>query len=157
MIAVTLICVGKLKEKHFQTACEEYLKRLRPFAAVTVTELPEKPVETEAEIAPALDAEGNAIERAIPKNAFFIVLSPEGRQMPIEAFAARIDALASGGESRICFLIGGSNGICPRIKKQANLLLSMSEMTFPHHLARVMLLEQLYRAFAILNHRKYHK
>lgn len=157
MISVTLICVGKLKEKHYQAACEEYLKRLRAFASVTVVELPERPVDSDSEIAPALESEGDAIERAIPKGAFLIVMSPEGSQLPSEAFAARIDTLASGGDSRLCFVIGGSNGICPRLKQRAGWLLSMSKMTFPHHLARVMLLEQLYRAFAILNHRKYHK
>lgn len=157
MMSVTLLCVGKLKETHYLAACAEYQKRLRPFVSLTVVELAERPAQTPQEIASALAAEGEAIERAVPKGMFLVVLSPEGMRMTSEKFAARLNALAGGGESRLCFLLGGSNGICERVKKRADLLLSMSEMTFPHHLARVMLLEQLYRAFSILNHMKYHK
>lgn len=157
MMSITLLCVGKLKEKHYLAACEEYIKRLRPSAALAVVELAERPVQTPQEIAGALTAEGEAIGRAVPKGAYLVALSPEGRRMTSEAFAAKLNSLASGGDSRLCFLIGGSNGLCESVKQRADLLLSMSEMTFPHHLARVMLLEQLYRAFSILNHTKYHK
>lgn len=157
MLTVTVLCVGKLKEKHYADACAEYLKRLRPYASVTVTELPERPVEDDREIARSLAAEAELIEKNIPRGAYLIVLTPEGVQLDSEGFAAKVDTLASAGESRLCCLIGGSNGIDSRIKQRADLRLSFSKMTFPHHLARVMLLEQLYRAFSILNHTKYHK
>lgn len=157
MLSVTVVCVGRLKEKHFLLACEEYMKRLRPFVTLSVVEVAERPAEMPRDIPQALVAEGEAIDRVAPKGAFRIALSPEGKQMTSEALAAKLDMLAVGGASRLCFLIGGSNGLCERIKRQADFLLSMSEMTFPHHLARVMLLEQLYRAFSILNHTKYHK
>ena len=157
MVSVTLLAVGKLKEKHYIQACEEYLKRLRAFCSVTVTELPERPADTPAEIVKGLAAEADLIEKAIPKGAFFIVLTPEGTMLSSEGLAEKLQALNVGGESRICLLIGGSNGIDERIKRRADLKLSMSKMTFPHHLARVMVLEQVYRAFSILNHSRYHK
>ena len=157
MVSVTLLAVGKLKEKHYIAACEEYLKRLRAYASVTVTELPERPADTEVEIAKGLAAEAELIERAIPKGSFFIVLTPEGTMLSSEGLAEKLQTLNVGGESRLCFLIGGSNGIDERIKRRADLRLSMSKMTFPHHLARVMVLEQVYRAFSILNHSRYHK
>ena len=157
MVSVTLLAVGKLKEKHYIQACEEYLKRLRAFATVTVTELPERPADTPAEIAKGLAYEAELIEKAIPKGAFFIVMTPEGNMVSSEGLAEKMQAINVGGDSRICLLIGGSNGIDERIKQRADWKLSMSKMTFPHHLARVMVLEQVYRAFSILNHSRYHK
>ncbi|MBR5519715.1 MAG: 23S rRNA (pseudouridine(1915)-N(3))-methyltransferase RlmH [Clostridia bacterium] len=157
MVSVTLLAVGKLKEKHYIQACEEYLKRLRAFATVTVTELPERPADTPAEIAKGLALEAELIEKAIPKGAFFIVMTPEGNMVSSEGLAEKLQAINVGGDSRICLLIGGSNGIDERIKQRADWKLSMSKMTFPHHLARVMVLEQVYRAFSILNHSRYHK
>jgi len=160
MLDITLLCVGKLKESYFAAACGEYGKRLGAYCRLTVTELAEarrSSDPTPGELAAALAREAEAIRAAVPKGAALIVLSPEGRLLPSEALAAALEKYAASGVSKLCFLIGGSDGIDAALKRDAALLLSMSPMTFPHHLARVMLLEQLYRAFTITRGGKYHK
>ena len=104
-----------------------------------------------------MDKEAVDIERALGKDAYVIAMCVEGKQLKSEDFAQKINSLAVSGRGRICFVIGGSFGISQRIKQRADMRLSMSEMTFPHHLARVMLAEQIYRAFKIIKGSKYHK
>ena len=141
MLRVTIICQGRLKEPHYIAACAEYMKRLGAYCKAEVMELPE---------------DGDVAAR-IPKGAYVIALCIEGEKLSSPALAARLEKLAGRGESRICFLIGGSEGLSEAVKTSADWRLSMSDMTFPHHLARVMLLEQLYRAFTITAGAKYHK
>ena len=160
MLNVTLLCVGKMKEPHYIAAFEEYRKRLGAYCRFTLTEIPEQRLPespSEREIAAALEKEAAEIERAIPAQSYVIALCVEGRQMSSPAFARHIESIQTAGRSRLCCIVGGSCGLSARIKQRADLALSMSEMTFPHHLFRVMLAEQLYRALNILDGGKYHK
>ena len=160
MFAVTLICVGKLKEKFYLAASEEYAKRLRGYVDFTLIELPETRLPDDpspAQIAQGLAKEAELIRARIPKGAWFCVLTPEGTELSSEGLAERLQAEKLNGRSAACFLIGSSFGIDARIKRMADFRLSFSKMTFPHHLMRVMALEQLYRAESILAGTKYHK
>ncbi len=157
MLSIDIICVGKLKEKFFVDAVNEYKKRLGAYCKLNICELSEIAVKNEAEIQKALDSEGEAISSKIPKDAYVIAMCVEGESLSSEKLSEKISGLAVQGKSKLCFLIGGSNGISEKIKSAANLRLSMSKMTFPHHLARVMVLEQIYRAFKIEEGSGYHK
>ena len=138
MFSITLLCMGKLKEKFYTAAAEEYSKRLRAFADFRIVELPEYRLPDDP-------------------NETQIAQTPEGRLLSSEELASALHGVKTGGRSAACFLIGSSFGIDPSIKAMADLKLSMSKMTFPHHLARVMALEQLYRAESIQAGTKYHK
>ena len=160
MVTIQLICVGKLKEKHFAAACAEYGKRLGAFCKLTVTELaedrlPENP--SPAQIEAALEKEAGAILAKLPKGGKVIALCVEGDLLDSPALAAQMEKWTVEGASHLTFLIGGSFGLHPSVKARAQLRLSMSPMTFPHHLARVMVLEQIYRAFKINEGSSYHK
>ena len=160
MFTMTLICMGRLKEKFYISAAEEYGKRLRAYVDFRLIELPEARLSeepSETEIAQALQKEAALIRAKIPKGSFFCVLTPEGTQLSSQELAQTLAAQKSGGCSSACFLIGSSFGIDAAVKAMADLRLSFSKMTFPHHLARVMALEQLYRAEAIQHGSKYHK
>lgn len=160
MFSVTLICMGKLKEKFYTAAAAEYEKRLQGYCQFKLLELPEARLPenpSPAEIAAGLDKEAETILAKIPKGAWFCVLTPEGKLLSSEALAQQMEQVKLSGKSSACFLIGSSFGIAPQVKARADLKLSMSPMTFPHHLARVMVLEQLYRAEAIQAGSKYHK
>ena len=160
MFNVTLICMGKCKEKFYIAAAEEYAKRLGGYCQFQLIELPEYRLPenpSQAEIAMGLAKEAEAIKKAIPKGAWFCTLTPEGKLQSSEELAATLKDVKNAGKSAACFLIGSSFGMDPSLKAMADLKLSMSKMTFPHHLARVMVLEQLYRAEAIQSGSKYHK
>lgn len=161
MMNVNLIVVGKLKESYFREACAEYSKRLKAFCRLSVTELAENRLPddpSEKEIMAALSAEGKAMKNFLSgKDCFNIALCIEGTKLSSEKLAEKIGDISVSGKSTLNFIIGSSFGIGDEIKKMCGLRLSMSEMTFPHMLARVMLLEQIYRAFQILNGGKYHK
>ena len=160
MFSLTLITVGKLKEKFYTAAAQEYAKRLRAYARFDLLELPEQrlpEVPSPAQVEAGLKKEGEQILAKVPKGAWLCVMSPEGRLLSSEQLADTLAGVKSGGKSSACFVIGSSFGLAPEVKQRADLLLSMSKMTFPHHLARVMLLEQLYRAEAIQAGSKYHK
>ena len=160
MQRVTVLCVGKLKEKFYIDAAAEYVKRLQRHCKLELIELPEQRLPDDpspAEIQKALRAEGDAIRERLPKGGAVIALCIEGTELSSEALSKKLAQLASAGASQLTFLIGGSFGLHPRVKQRADLRLSMSPMTFPHHLARVMLLEQLYRAYQIDAGTRYHK
>ena len=160
MIRVYLICVGKLKERFYKEACAEYVKRLSSFCKLTVLELPEEklpPNPSQAQIDAALTREAAAIRAKIPPNARVTALCVEGRLRSSREMAQMIPDLSFSRDKCMVFLIGGSFGLDETLKGEAQVRLSMSPMTFPHHLARVMLLEQLYRAFQINSGTKYHK
>lgn len=160
MLSVRLICVGKLGEKFWAEAVKEYEKRLGAYCKLEIIELPEQRLPqspSEGEIAQALEKEAALIEAKIPQGAAVIALCVEGKPMSSEQLAAHLGQLTVSGTSRLCLLIGGSCGLAARIKARAGLRLSMSPMTFPHHLARVMVLEQIYRALNIAAGGKYHK
>ena len=160
MLAVRLICVGKLGEKFWADAVREYEKRLGAYCKLEIIELPEQRLPqtpSQGEIDQALDKEAALIEARIPQGAAVIALCVEGKPLSSEQLADYLGRLTVSGTSRLCLLIGGSCGMAERVKQRAALRLSMSPMTFPHHLARVMVLEQLYRALNIAAGGKFHK
>jgi len=160
MFDITLITVGKLKEKFYLSAAGEYEKRLKAYCSFHLLELPEYRLPenpTAAEIALGLNKEADTILQKIPKGAWFCIFTPEGKSLSSEGFADKLKEVKLSGKSSACFLIGSSFGISPAIKQKADFKLSMGPMTFPHHLARIMVLEQLYRAEAIQTGSKYHK
>lgn len=160
MLNVTLICVGKMKEKFYMDAAAEYQKRLKGYCKLEVVELPEQKLPQDpnrTQIDGALDKECEAILARLPKGGRLVAMCVEGKPMSSPALADKVSGWMVSGASDLTFVVGGSYGLSPRIKERADLRLSMSEMTFPHHLARVMLLEQIYRAFKIREGSGYHK
>lgn len=160
MLQVRMICVGKMKERFFVDAFEEYRKRLGAYCRLEVTEiaeqrLPESP--SEAQISAALEREAGEILKAVPQDAYVVALCVEGREVPSEAMAELIAGRENSGKPKLCFVIGGSFGLSETVKNRADLRLSISKMTFPHHLARVLLAEQLYRGYKIREGSRYHK
>lgn len=160
MFSITLLTVGKLKEKFYLAAVDEYAKRLGAYCRFNLVELPETRLPEHpnaSEIAAGLKKEAELIAAAVPKGAWFCVLTPEGRELSSEALADKLREIKTVGKSAACFLIGSSFGIDAEIKRKADFRLSFGPMTFPHHLMRVMALEQLYRAETIQAGTKYHK
>ncbi|MBQ7330652.1 MAG: 23S rRNA (pseudouridine(1915)-N(3))-methyltransferase RlmH [Oscillospiraceae bacterium] len=160
MFSITLITMGKLKEKFYLSAAEEYCKRLKGYCDFQLLELPEYRLPdnpSASEIEAGLKKEGAEILSRIPKGSWFCILTPEGKTLSSEAFADKLKEVKLSGKSSACFLIGSSFGICKDVKAKADFKLSMGSMTFPHHLARIMVLEQIYRAEAIQAGSKYHK
>ena len=160
MFDITLITMGKLKEKFYISAAEEYAKRLGAYCRFTLLELPEQRLPenpSPAEISVGLEKEAELILSKIPRGAWLCVFTPEGKDLSSEQFAQKLSEVKISGKSAACFLIGSSFGMAQRIKDKADFRLSMGKMTFPHHLARIMVLEQLYRAEAIQAGSKYHK
>ena len=160
MFEITLITMGKLKEKFYISAAQEYAKRLSGYCRFTLLELPEYRLPenpSPAEIAAGLEKEAEDILSRIPKGAWFCVFTPEGKVISSETFAEKLASVKLSGKSSAYFLIGSSFGMALRVKEKADFKLSMGPMTFPHHLARIMVLEQLYRAEAIQAGSRYHK
>jgi 23S rRNA (pseudouridine1915-N3)-methyltransferase len=160
MIKVTIIAVGKLKEKYLRDACAEYLKRLGVYAKVNVIEVNEERCSdnpSATEIENVKQKEGQRIITKIPKSSFVVPMCIEGTQYSSEDFAKKIEATAVAGNGEITFIIGGSFGLSDEVKALGKLKLSFGKLTLPHQLMRVVLLEQIYRAFSILNNSKYHK
>ena len=160
MLTVGIICVGKLKEKYWKEACSEYIKRLSKFCKFSVQEISEYKVSEnpcDAEILAALNCEGKLILNAMSKFDKSVCLCIESKIFSSEDLSKLIEKESTYGISSICFVIGGSWGLSNRVKNKCDISLSMSRMTFPHQLARVMLCEQIYRAFNISANGKYHK
>ena len=158
--AIHIICVGKLKEKFYIDGAAEYIKRLGAYCRFQLTELPEERLPqnpSRAQIDAALEKEARSVEEKLPRGGAVIALCVEGELLSSEQLARRLDQWTAGGTNTLVFLIGSSYGMAPSLKARARLRLSMSPMTFPHHLARVMLLEQIYRCFKIGEGSGYHK
>lgn len=158
MLTINLICVGKLKEDYLRLAVAEYTKRLSAFCKLNLIELaeyklPNEP--SEAQIAKCIMAEGESIRLKV--KGYLFPLCIEGKQLSSEELSKKLETIALSGHSEISFVIGGSYGLWDEIKSKGDHKLSMSKMTFPHQLARVMLLEQIYRSFQISSNGKYHK
>lgn len=157
---INFIAMGKLKEAYFREACAEYLKRLGGYANARVIEpdpvnLPQKP--SPAQIESALRQEAGKIREQIKPGSFTVAMCIEGKTLSSEQLAQKLESAAGQGFSTVNFVVGSSFGLDAELKSQADLRLSMSPMTFPHSLARVMLMEQVYRAYSIINNGKYHK
>ena len=160
MINVQLIVLGKLKEKYMKDFAAEYEKRLSGYCKLSVTEL--EPIKlsdnpSEQEIKNALNKEMQMIKAKIPKNSYVFSMCIEGRQMSSEELSKKLEDIALSGKNNITFIIGSSFGLSQEIKQMSDYKFSMSKMTFPHKLARIMLTEQIYRAMSITNNGKYHK
>ncbi len=160
MLSVHIICVGKMKEKFYIGAAEEYMKRLSAYCRLTVTELAEEKLPqnpSQSQIDAALAREGQAIRSKLPSGAHMVALCVEGKPHSSEQLAQLVADCELNSAKHLVFLIGGSFGLDSTLKQECRVRLSMSPMTFPHHLARVMLLEQVYRAFKINEGSAYHK
>lgn len=160
MIKIRIIALSKLKEKYLRDAVDEYLKRLSAYAKTEVIELepfklPDSP--SLSEIQKALSAEAEIIKKKIPENSFVTAMCIEGKQLSSEKLSKTLTGKIDCGVGNLVFIIGSSYGLSEEIKALADLKLSFSEMTFPHQLFRVMLLEQIYRSFKISERSKYHK
>lgn len=151
----TIIAVGRLKERHWREAADEYLKRLGPYARVNVAEVADRDVTADEQR--ALEAEGADVLRALPADATVAVLEIGGRARSSAEFAAWIEALGSAGKPNVAFVIGGASGLHVDVLSRADERISLGPLTLPHQLARVVLLEQLYRAFRIMRGEPYHR
>ena len=160
MLKVNIICVGKIKETFFREAIDEYSKRLNSYCSLNIIEIkdekiPNNPSEKENQI--IKEKEGNNILSHIQKDSYVICLDLKGKQYTSEEFSQKINNISTNISCSISFVIGGSLGISQNVLKKANESISFSKMTFPHQLFRVILLEQIYRAFKIMNNETYHK
>ncbi|MCQ2463223.1 MAG: 23S rRNA (pseudouridine(1915)-N(3))-methyltransferase RlmH [Clostridia bacterium] len=160
MISVKIICLGKCKEQYLKDASAEYVKRLGTGYRFSLEELvpvrlPDNPNGTQISV--ALKAEAQMIKEKIPKGAVVVSLCIEGKMLTSEQLCLEMEKRAAAGEGSFAFIIGSSYGLDEEIKRLSDIRLSMSPMTFPHQLARIMLLEQLYRAYQIRLGTKYHK
>jgi len=159
-LKITLICVGKIKEEYLRQGVGGYLKRLQIYAQTKVIEVADESSPEGLNFKQkkqVLQKEGERILEKIPKDSFVFCLDLNGRQLASEEFARKFNSLTVGRESSWTFIIGGSMGLYEEIKSRANFNLALSQMTFPHQLARLILLEQIYRAFRILRNEPYHK
>lgn len=161
MIKINIICIGKIKEKYFTEAIGEYSKRLTAFCKFNILELNEEKIRSntpnQSQIAEVLDAEGKRLLQKIGSGDYVIAMCIEGKLMSSEELSRVIVDASIAGKSTVDFIIGGSYGLSNEVKSRANLKLSMSRMTFPHQMARMILSEQIYRAFEISSNGKYHK
>lgn len=160
MIKVTIIAVGKLKEKYLRDGCAEYVKRLGSFSKVNIVEIYEERCSdnpSPAEIEQVKTKEGERILAKIPKGAYVIPMCIEGTQMSSEEFSKKLEGVCVSGFGEVAFIIGGSFGLSDEVKATGKLRLSFGKLTLPHQLMRVILLEQIYRAFSISANTKYHK
>lgn len=161
MRKIEIICIGTLKEKYLRDAADEYIKRLSPYCSLFITELGETKIgdkATDSDIKHVIESEGNLILSKIPSGASVVTMCIEGRQFSSEDFSEQISSLMSDEtHSELCFVIGGSYGLSDAVKQRSSLKLSLSKMTFTHQISRVLLLEQIYRAFQIKTGGKYHK
>ena len=157
---ITVLCVGKVKEKFFTDAIKEYSKRLSRYCKLEIVEVADEKTPdgaSELVVSQIKEKEAERMEKYLPDSAYVIALAIEGKKLTSEKLAEKIDSLGISGTSHLVFLIGGSLGMSDRLLKRADYLLSFSDMTFPHQLMRVILLEQIYRSFRIINGEPYHK
>ena len=157
---ITILCVGKVKEKFYRDGIAEFVKRLSRYCKLEIMEVADEKTAEEAsetEIRIVKEKEGERLLKNIKDDAYVICLCIDGKQMDSEELSEKIEKLGIQGTSHIYFVIGGSLGLADDVIKRANLKLSFSPMTFPHQLMRLILLEQIYRAYRIMNHEPYHK
>ncbi len=161
MIRINIICIGKIKEKYFADAINEYAKRLSSFCKFNIVELSEEKIRSStpnsSQINEVIESEGKRIMQKISASDYVAAMCIEGKMLSSEELSKTLDSLSVAGKSTIDFVIGGSYGLSGTVKSRADLKLSMSRMTFPHQMARVILSEQIYRAFEISSNGKYHK
>ena len=160
MLHINIICIGKIKETFFKDSIDEYSKRLSKYCSLNIVELPDEKIPTnpsDKEISIIKDKEGQNILNNLKKDSYVICMDLKGKQYTSEDFSKKIENISINNNSSITFIIGGSLGISNNVLNVSNELISFSKMTFPHQLFRVILLEQIYRSFKILNNEEYHK
>lgn len=160
MLKITLLCVGKIKEKAMKGLIEEYVKRLSAYCRLNIVEVPDEscPEQFSTKEQELLkEREGEKLLGKLPKNAWIIPLEIQGKSLSSPQLAVKVQGWQNQGQSHLCFVIGGSLGLGSNLLKRGNYSLSFSAMTFPHQLMRVMTLEQIYRAFRIMRNEPYHK
>jgi 23S rRNA (pseudouridine1915-N3)-methyltransferase len=156
-LKIKIIALGKIKEKYLQEGVDEFLKRLTPYAQVSVVEVPPVQIKDENLTQKALSEEGEKILAVIKPTDYLITMEIQGTQFSSESFAEKLNELTNSGVQEVVFVIGSSCGIGKNVSERANLKMSMSKMTFLHEFARLILVEQIYRAFKIIKGEKYHK
>lgn len=157
---ITIVCVGKIKEKFYRDALAEYTKRLSRYCSLSITEVADEKTKEQAsdvECAIIKDREGERILKSIREDGYVIALAIDGKNLDSVELSKKMENLALTGKSNLYFVIGGSLGLSDEVMKRADYKLSFSRMTFPHQLMRVILLEQIYRSYRIINHEPYHK
>lgn len=154
---IKIIALGKIKEKFLKDGIDEFLKRLRPYACTEIIELSPVEIRDENLISRALDEEAEKILAHIKPQSYVITLEIEGKMLSSPEFAAKIETITNEGTGEIIFVIGSSCGLSPIVSQRANFKMSMSKMTFLHQFARLILIEQIYRAFKIIKGETYHK
>lgn len=157
---ITILCVGKVKEKFYRDAIEEFSKRLSRYCKLEIIEVADEKTQEEAseiEIRIVKDKEGERLIKNIKEDAYVVCLCIDGKQLDSEELSEKIEQIGIQGKSHVYFIIGGSLGLSDIVVKRADFKLSFSKMTFPHQLMRVILLEQIYRAYRIMNNEPYHK
>lgn len=161
MLRINIICIGKIKEKYFTDAINEYAKRLSAFCKFQIVELAEEKIKSNtpnlSQIEEVIESEGKRIMQKINAGDYVVAMCIEGKMLSSEELSKTLDGVQINGKSTVDFIIGGSYGLSQAIKSRADLRLSMSKMTFPHQMARMILSEQIYRAFEISTNGKYHK
>jgi len=153
-VRLRIATVGRVKEPHWRAACDEYLKRLRPYATLEVVEVPDRDISSDP--VRAVASEGADLLRAVPEGSYVIALDLGGPELTSEQLSEHLAELMVRGRSDVTFVIGGSAGLAPAVRGRADERLALSKMTLPHQLARVVLLEQIYRAFRIMRNEPYH-
>ena len=153
----TILAVGKLKERFWEAACAEYLKRLSGYARVNVIEVPDVAFESAGSTEAVRAREAKVLLPKISPDQYVVLLDVQGKQLTSVEFSQHLDQQMLLGKSEFVFVLGGSEGVSPEVRKRANLVFSFGNITLPHNLARVVLLEQLYRAMRISRGEKYHK
>jgi 23S rRNA (pseudouridine1915-N3)-methyltransferase len=157
---ISILCVGKVKEKFYREAIDEFTKRLSRYCKLEIIEVSDEKTEeqsSETEIRLVKEKEGERLLKNLKEDAYVIALCIDGKQLDSEELSEKMEKLGIQGVSHICFIIGGSLGLSDAVVKRADFKLSFSKMTFPHQLMRVILLEQIYRGYRIMNHEPYHK
>lgn len=157
---ITILCVGKIKERYWKDAIAEYTKRLSRYVKLDIMEVSDEKTPEGASAAveeQIREKEGERLLRVLREDSYVITLEILGRKVSSEQFSEKLEQLGISGESHVTFLIGGSLGLAESVRKKADYRLSFSDMTFPHQMMRVILLEQIYRGFRIMNHEPYHK
>ncbi|OGI22655.1 MAG: 23S rRNA (pseudouridine(1915)-N(3))-methyltransferase RlmH [Candidatus Melainabacteria bacterium RIFOXYA12_FULL_32_12] len=152
---INIIAVGKIREKYIKSGIEEFLKRIQPYSSLKITEISAEDLKYDPQ--KSIEIEGEKILKQIPDTAYVIILDILGRQLDSEEFAAKIKEINLKGINQLVFVIGGAIGLSDSVKRRADFTLSLSKMTFPHQLIRLFLVEQIYRAFKIINNEPYHK
>ncbi|MBR1460396.1 23S rRNA (pseudouridine(1915)-N(3))-methyltransferase RlmH [bacterium] len=154
---IKIIALGKIKEKYIKNGIDEFLKRITPYASLNITEINPVEIKDEALISRALEQEGEKILSYIKPTDYVITMEIKGKEFSSEEFASCLEELTNAGTQEVIFVIGSSNGIGQNVSARANLKMSMSRMTFLHEFARLILIEQIYRAFKIIKGETYHK